>query len=229
MKKLLLVVFAALVLAIGVVAVTGAGAQEGTPTPARPFANLLDRVAEKLGVSHDQLTTAFTDAETELIDEAVADGRLTEEQGDRLKERIQEYGPFPPPMLRHHGRCHGARPVVQAAAQVLDLEPQAVIDQLKGGKSLAEIAQAQGMSVDRFTAALADAVHTKLNDKVSAGELTQERADEILQKFSENVDEIVNHHLGDADGPPCLRGPHGGGQGEEEPAPSNSPSPTPSA
>lgn len=46
-------------------------------------------MAANLGVSVDDLVAAFTKARMELIDEAVAAGRITPEQAEELKNRIE--------------------------------------------------------------------------------------------------------------------------------------------
>lgn len=43
------------------------------------------RVAEKLGVTEDALLSAMYEARVEMIDEAVAEGKLTQAQADYLK------------------------------------------------------------------------------------------------------------------------------------------------
>jgi hypothetical protein len=43
-------------------------------------------LAQQLGVSVDQLRSATREVRNQLIDQAVAAGRITKEQGDRLKQ-----------------------------------------------------------------------------------------------------------------------------------------------
>lgn len=45
----------------------------------------LARIADKLGVTEDVLLSAMYEAKAEMIDEAVADGKLTQAQADYLK------------------------------------------------------------------------------------------------------------------------------------------------
>src|SRR3972149_4129556 len=123
MKRLLIVLAALAALGLGAVAIGGAvtSAQEGDG----PVGTFLSKLADKLGVSEDELKTAIQDTRIEMIDEAVDSGQLTEEQGQRLKERIEEgdlgigFGP------RHgegrfrggHGFCHRAvGGIIEAAA-----------------------------------------------------------------------------------------------------------------
>jgi len=191
MKKLLLVLAATAALGVGLMAVAVAGAQEGEEDG--PVQNFVGRLAEKLGISEDELTTAVKDVELEMVDQALAEGRITEEQAAQMRERI-ENGELRFPGPRHHGdRCELGGRFVRMTAEILGIEPQAVIDGLQGGKSLAQIAEENGLGVDEYKAALTAAVEDNLAEKVEEGYITQEQADRMLANFNENVDRIINH------------------------------------
>jgi hypothetical protein len=202
-KGLLLIVVGAFVLAAGVLVVHGAGAQEGE----RRGERFVAETAERLGVTPEELTTAMTEAQVEIIDEAVAEGRLTEEQAAKLKERIEEYGPLSV-MGRGHrvgkALCHGARLVVGAAAEVLGKDPAEVAEAVRSGESLAEQAEAQGTSVEDFKAALLDAIKATLQGKVEEGTIIQEQADRIFAGIEEHIDRIINFE-GQGGNGPCPR------------------------
>jgi polyhydroxyalkanoate synthesis regulator phasin len=179
MKRLMMIAVAVAVLALGVVAISGAAAEENDGL----VGSFLARVAEKLSVSEDELQAAIDEARTETLDEAVTEGNLTEEQAQRLQE-----GGFPfggPPL---HGRGH----VMDAAAEVLGMTQADLMEQLRDGNSLADVAEAQGMSVDDLKAALLDQVQAQLDELVADGDLTQEQADDIFQRTEENIDDIVS-------------------------------------
>jgi polyhydroxyalkanoate synthesis regulator phasin len=208
MKRLLIALAAVAVIGLGAVAVGGAvgSAQEGDG----PVGTFISKLAGKLGVSEDELTTAIKDTRIEMIDEAVADGRLTQEQADRLKEKINEsdYGLFGfgrgfgvGPGLCHRAAGH----VLDTAAEVLDMPKDELAQQLKDGKSLAAVADAEGMSVEDFKAALLDKEKANLDAAVEDGKLTQDQADNIYGKLQDNIDTIVNAVPGE-DGP-CHDGP----------------------
>ena len=190
MKSLLIVAAAVAVLALGALAIGGAAAQEDDGL----VGSFLARVAEKLGVSEDELKGAIQDAKTETIDEAVADGRLTEKQGERLKERVGEGGFLFPPGLPPDGLHMRGGPgfMVDAAAEVLGMTQADLMEQLKDGNSLAEVAQAQGKDLETFKTALLDQVQVQLGEVVAEGDLTQEQADDIFQRTEENIDSIVD-------------------------------------
>jgi uncharacterized protein YidB (DUF937 family) len=202
MKKVLLIgggVLATLI--VGVFAVGVAGAQDGH----HPGQELISRVAEKLGISDDQLTTAMTDAQNEIIDGKVASGELTQGQADKLKGRIAEYGPLSilgDARRGHQRECRGAHFIGDAAATVLGMDPADLAAQLKSGQNLLQVAESHGMSADDFTPALLAQVKTGLDAKVGEGKLTQEQTDHIYSGIEKNIDRIVNF-VPPADGGPC--------------------------
>ena len=205
MKGLVIVILGALVLGVGVLMVGGVGAQEGDTERRRD--RFIAGTAERLGVTPEELTAAMTESQFEIIDEAVAEGRLTEEQAAKLKERIAEYGPQW--IIGRRDRdgkalCHGARLVTGAAAEVLGKEPVEVAQAVKSGESLAEQAEAQGMSLEEFTAALLAAVKSTLQTKVDEGKITQEQSDRVFGVIEVHIGRIVNFEGQGGDGP-CER------------------------
>lgn len=201
---------AALAIVLVGAAVIGSGiglaVAQGEDGPVQTF---LGRVAEKLGIGEDELRSAMTEAQQDIIDEQVAEGRLTAEQGERLKERVEErgfLGPFDRFAIGAHVRHQVGGLTVEAAATVLDMEPEGLLDELRDGKSMAEVAEAHGMSADEFTQALLSQVKTQLDALVADGEITQEQADATFERIEENIDAIVNAEPG-----PCrFGGPRGG-------------------
>ena len=64
--------------------------------------------------------------------------------------------------------------------------------QLQSGKTLADIASAQGVSVDDLVAALVKAAQERIDQAVTDGKLTQERADELSKHLTERITARVN-------------------------------------
>jgi len=153
----------------------------------------LDRLAQELGISRDQLEGALRTTSLALLDQAVADGVITEEEAARIREEIQSgerlffFG------QRHHGRGYCAGGVVlDDVAQFLGVDEAAVRDALEGGQSLAQVAEANGKSRDELRSFLVGQVQQRLGEKVADGDITQERADELLAEFSDRVDELID-------------------------------------
>ena len=167
-------------------AVVGAGgaiaATQGTPR--QESQAIIDDAAKELGVDAQKLEDALEGALENRVDDAVADGRLTEEQGEALKERIRS-GEVPLLGLRggrHGGAVQHARGIaLDTAASSLRVTAAELGESLADGKSLAEVAEAEGKSVDGLVDALVDAARTRLNEAVESGRLTDAQRDEMLE------------------------------------------------
>jgi len=185
-KKVLIPVMIAAALAIAVVGV-GAGFAQQDNGAADTF---LSKVAAKLGIGEDKLKTAVDEAYSETIDEQVAAGQLTQDQADRLKERGFDVAPMFAPRGRRF-RLGGVN-LMESAATVLGISADDLMTQLKDGKSLADVAQAQGVSVDKLKTDLLAQVKTALNTLVSDGKITQSQADDVYSRTESNIDTIIN-------------------------------------
>lgn len=111
-----------------------------------------EALAEALGISADDLTAAYKTAYQAAIEQAVEDGDLTEDQAQRLLDRLDLSDNF------HFGfGRHGI------------------------GSSLDEyLADALSISVDELAAARLEANQTIIQGAVDAGDLTQDEADLLL-------------------------------------------------
>src|SRR6266545_1337817 len=96
-----------------------------------------------------------------------------------------------------HGCAGGGKHEVKAAAaEVLGLSEDEVRQALRDGQSLAQLAEAQGMSVEDFRTALLENITADLQAKLDAGEITQEEFDEATADLNENLDDIINSEGG---------------------------------
>ena len=203
-------------LAVAALAVAGGGgaavaaSQGGSPSPEAFFESL----AEHLGVSTDELEDAARAAALDQVDAALEAGRITEEEADRLRERIREgEAPlfFGPRVFGGHHHQGGGVLVskLEAAAEYLDLTSAELHERLENGRSLADVAHAEDKSVDGLKQALLDDAEQRLNEAVDEGELTRERADEMLERLRGRIDELVERDFerrGRHFGPPPPRG-----------------------
>ena len=150
-------------------------------------------LAENLGISQEELEAAIQQTELDMVDAKVADGTLTEEEAAKIRERIEEGDSLPffggGKHKRPQGGLHGGG---EALAEFLGVTVEELQEARQGEQSLAQIAEANGVSRDDLIAFLVGQVEDKLAAKVEEGKLDQERADEMLAKFVENVDELVD-------------------------------------
>ncbi len=200
--------------AAAALAVAGGGVAYAAATGTDHRDALLRDAAGRLNVSPGELRSALEGAFGDQLDQAVKDGKLTQQQADQIKQRVKQYGlPLggpggpggPGPM---GGPNHG--PIgasLDAAASYLGVTRAELARQLQSGKSLADVARAQGKSVDGLEQALVDEAKTRLDRAVADRQLTADQRDQILREVQEHVSDIVN---GRASGPLGHHGWRGG-------------------
>jgi hypothetical protein len=180
---------AALVAAAGGgVAIAGTGAL----SPAAESEAILGDVAEQLDIEPSRLSEAFERALANRVDAAVAAGRLTEEQGEALKERI-EAGEAPllgTPFL--HGGPGGHLGGLDAAASYLELSEEGLREALEGGRTLAEVARDRDRSVDGLIEAMVASATDRLDGAVDEGRLTEAQRDSVAADLEERITDLVN-------------------------------------
>lgn len=152
------------------------------------------RLAERLGISEEELRQAVMDTETEIVNEWLAEGRIDEEEAARLKELIEEKNGDLHALGPRFGHHHfGFGPMWgDELAEFLGVTVDQLGDALRDGQSLAEIAEANGKSRQELIDFLVGQVEEKLNERVADNEISQERADELLQRFREKVEELID-------------------------------------
>lgn len=187
-----------LVAAIAAVAVVGTAlAQTPTPTPKQSGTNygnfFIDRLASALGVTTDKLKSAATQARNETADQAVKDGKLTQQQADNLKAN-QGNAPFG---FGFHGFGPGAKPgmngqlpgvrfmgggqVWDAVAKVLGMASgQELQTQLRSGKTLADLSTGKEQAVKD---AMAGVVKPQLDQAVANSRMTQDQENKALARI----------------------------------------------
>ena len=218
---------AAAILVVAGVRLAAAG-EDGNPT------TLLDRVAAKLGIETDRLEQAFRDARSDQIDERVQSGDLTQEEADRLKQRLDamplEDG-FGPGSQGGFGRgpgagmekIHGAfglgLDLIDAKAALADflgIDEADLVGRLANGESLASIAEAQDKTRDELKSFLQSEATTRIDDAVAAGRITEDRAAELKANLSDRLDALIDGSIQDFKGRFRFGGPlHPGNDGNE--------------
>ena len=182
-------------------AIAGAGGAVAADrlTPKAESQAVLNDAAKQLGVTPDKLNAALKQALKNRLDAAVEDGRLTQEQADTMKQRIDEgvvpffagpgfgRGPGEHGLLHHRGGGH-----LSAAASYLGITVEQLRTALVGGDSLADVAKDKGKSVDGLVSALVADEKKELADAVAAGRLTDAQRDQIESDLQARVQDFVN-------------------------------------
>jgi hypothetical protein len=189
-------------------AVVGAGGAVAANrlSPTEESKAVVEDAARQLGVDPAKLSAALQQALDNRIDEAVRAGRLTEKQAEAMKARI-EAGQFPLLGLGHRGFGHRGFRDLDAAAAFLGVGEVALRERLREGETLAEVAKAEGKSVDGLVTAIVAATTKRLDAAVAAGRVTKSQRDLIVASLKQRTTEIVNGTF------PALRGRGGLGHG----------------
>jgi hypothetical protein len=221
-SKRILALTAGLALAVG-----AGGAIAASKSSATRGDSFLARVAGHLGISTEKLKDATKAAAIDQVDADLKAGRITKAQADAMKARIEKGeaplffgGPHRFGDFGHRGGApfrggpqHGH---LSAAADYLGLSQKQLLQKLMSGKSLAELAKAQGKSVDGLKKAMLADAKKGFDQAVKNGFLTEAQAKDALDAFESHLDDIVNRSFPDRmerrgfhwrQGPPDGRGP----------------------
>ena len=223
-------------LLLAVAGIGVAGAQSGGSGSDTPYRRFVDRVAELLGKQPAEVRSAITEAQSELVDEAVREGRIPAGRADDIKERIAEGdGAWGGRIFGGHGHGHGhgfhiggLRAQLDAATELLGLTREELLEQLRAGKSLAEIAGAE--KTPQLIDTIVKSIQEQIDTAKASGDLTEARAARITENLRDRVTNLVNRNLPERgfreDRGPGHHGRSGGSGAESAPRGESTPAPT---
>ncbi len=123
---------------------------------------------------------------SDVLDELVAEGVITQAQADTITERMQAArAEF------RTNRGHRGYPGAEVVTELLGLTQAEIREAFQAGTTLAELAEAQGIATDDLVDALVAEAEAKVAEKLEAGDITQERADSILDGLEEKIEDRV--------------------------------------
>ena len=208
MQRIWKVAGIATIVAILGVAVLGAAAyaQDDEGSPFDFGARFREAVAKTLGISVDEYDAAVKEAHEQVLDEAVSEGKLTEEQAERMRERMEQapgaWGRGKGFKAPHGQGCRAPRggfggrmggAPIGLAAETLGMTAEDLMAEIQAGKSIAEVAEKQGVDVQKIVDAYMEQLEERLAQAVENGRITQEQADSMLEKAEERALEMLNN------------------------------------
>jgi hypothetical protein len=167
--------------------------------------SFLGDFARHLGVTPAKVREAYQATVIDRIEAAVKAGRLTRAQADAIEARVKSHegGPFlfgapnhgfdHRPFDHHDGSQQHGPSSFDAAATYLGVSQDALHKALASGKTLAQVAKANGKTVPGLEAAMTASFKTHLADAVKAGRLTKQQAARFTQAFTAHLDDLVQH------------------------------------
>lgn len=192
-------------------AVGGGVAYAASQSSSNPREAFVNDVAKRLHVSPQRLTSAIKAAAVDRLNAAVKAGRLTRAQADAIKRQIEAKGPpfgFGPgrDQYRPPGPFGGRPPFVgpapfadpralASAAGYLGLSETQLFNELRSGRSLAQIAKARSKSVTGLERAITAAVRSRLDRAVAAKRITKSQERQLLARLSSSLPHLINGTL----------------------------------
>jgi transposase-like protein len=163
--------------------------------------SIIANAAKKLDVEPGELRGALSDAEDAQLDEAVRNGDLTRKQADAMKRERRRsgrvlghpggphrgFGPGGPGGPGRLGRRGGP---LADVAKALGISRRALFSRLRDGKSVADVARAEGKSLSEVRASVKAAAKRRLDRAVEREDLTRKQADAILEHLDEHLDRL---------------------------------------
>ncbi len=206
--------------AVGLVSAVGGGivlAQDGGSGTATPSARAvehqermtayLDALASNLGIDRATLDAALKKTGLEMVDKAVADGKITQAEADAIKARIESgigpvFGPFGGGMKGGHGP--GERGMggfdfgagLSGLAGFLGIDQATLMQELASAKSLLAVAEAHGKTRADLETFLTETINAEIQKAQDAGKMTAEQAQMARDKVAEMIGGILDGGMG---------------------------------
>lgn len=155
----------------------------------------LAQIATAQGKTADGLVTALLAPAKLRLDAAVAAGRLTSDKETAFLAKLRTVVTA---IVNHASTAHVApvrvstASILKPALAYLQLDLRGVVAQLRSGKTLAQVAVAQGKTAAGLVDAVVASVKAQLDARVTAGKLTAAQETSFLATLQTNVAKLVN-------------------------------------
>lgn len=157
-------------------------------------------LAGRLNVSTDTLSKDQIAARNDIIDQRVKDGKLTQAQANKLKQKLANAQAC---TIAAHPRNASIllrrfrQDILMSVSNTLNLTPAQLKQQIQSGKSIADIANTRHVSLATVRSNIITAIQNDLNTAVKHGTLTQQQETRIqtfLKNHSQFLDKFLNAH-----------------------------------
>jgi len=135
----------------------------------------------------------------DVLDGLVQNGTISQDQEDKIIQAFKDAKPEKQPgtgPLGRHGRLGPGEIVkgmIDVAANTIGVQPSDLANELKSGKSVADVATAHNVDPQTVVQAIVDAGNKKVDEAVTNGKLTSAQGDKIKSHLSDAATKFVNH------------------------------------
>jgi polyhydroxyalkanoate synthesis regulator phasin len=123
------------------------------------------------------------------LDGLVTDGTISAEQADAVAAHLASQWDF------HGRRMHRIHAGLDVAAATIGIAETDLVEALRDGQTVADVAEANGVLPQTVIADLAAEVNTRVDEAVANGDLDDERGVEIKANALERITDFVNGEI----------------------------------
>lgn len=193
-KFCLIAVITVIALVVGLVGYNAAFADITDPSDGKIsyYQQFVAKLAANLGLDQEKVTAAIDTTRRQLLDEAVQEGRLTQEQADKMA-KLKGFGPAGPGWHQMGKKPQPFRNNLDdAITSTLGLTPQELREKIKSGQTLDQIVAEFNLTMEQFKEKLLTYEKDQIAQKVADGKLTQEKADSLIKFIEKQIANFGN-------------------------------------
>ncbi len=164
----------------------------------------VDRLAQNLGLSSDQVQQGIQTTEDQMVSDAVSSGKITSTQGDAIKQQIDS-GQIDRFFFGGHGfgiggpQGHGED--MSVIATTLGITNDQLQSDLSSGTTLKDEITNHGKTVDEVVTAVVAQEKSEMDQAVSAGKMTQDQETQRLSDLQQRLTDSINNNTFGQGGP----------------------------
>jgi uncharacterized protein YidB (DUF937 family) len=233
--KWMIVGVLAVMILVGVVSSVGAQDTDGNRRPRQHIRDVLvNAVAEATGLSTEDIVAQFRDGKTlaeivtehggdpkavidgaaaqltDDVNQAVADGRITQTQADRILSNLDRILDntmnFERGGLRDRLENRLDNTLVGTIADLAGVTPRDILQEWRQGGTLTDVITAHGLDSNTVLAEITTRITDQVNQAVENGRITQEQADTILAGLPDRLNRRLTIEFPQRPGQRGLRG-----------------------
>jgi transposase-like protein len=157
-------------------------------------------VAKSHNVDPQKVIDAIDAAADKKVDEAVSAGKIDAARAATIKEKVPARvtklvnGDLKGKVAtRAKLRRHARRSGVALAASTIGIDTKALVDAVKGGQTVADVARAHNVDPQKVIDAVTAAANTKVDTAVTNGKLDADRAAKVKDRLDQRIATLVNN------------------------------------
>lgn len=139
---------------------------------------------------------------TDALEGLVDDGTLEPEQAEAVEDALDEAKPERPDKLERRGPFRFGLPGFDGdLLEGLDLDLEALREDLRDGSTLGEALENQGIDVDEVLETVRSRIEERLDEAVENGRLSEHRAESMLESITDAIGSLLENGFTGENGP----------------------------